>query len=161
MFGIMLFLHLAGLAIWLGSLVAISVMLSIFKKNLDKPGHNAIARSTIRVFNVLTHPSAFIILVTGLVMVLTEDYGDKTPFWLFYMQNIGGLIIIAVIAVLSIFGKKAARSLLSADAAGGGKKSVVGEIAAAGKSLSLMVSLMTVSIVLILSVVLIVSYRFG
>ena len=149
MHGLMLFFHLSGLAIWLGSLVAATIMLALTKKQPELSGSVFLVRRTVRVFNMLTHPSAFIVLLTGVLMILTRDYGDG-GFWLNYMQNVGGVIVLLSIIVLSILSGKIVNKKALAEGE---------EIRVQGEKLGTFITVALITIILVLSVILVVSYR--
>ncbi|MBP1991120.1 hypothetical protein [Paenibacillus eucommiae] len=111
MFGIMLFLHLTGLFIWLGALLAIIVMLSMLKKQLGSQETNTLAKRIIRVFSMLAHPSAVVVLISGVLMLLEMDLGSDRPLWLILMERGGGTIILLALILTGILGSKAKKSL--------------------------------------------------
>ncbi|KIL42223.1 hypothetical protein SD70_01345 [Gordoniibacillus kamchatkensis] len=149
MFGVFLFLHLAGLSIWVGSIAAIAVMLVLMKKQLESKAVGALAQRTVRTFNMITHPSSFLVLISGVLMLvgMGMTHESDKPFWMHYMEKAGGTFILLFIIVISILGKKLVKKLIAGnerDAAAGINKYVYG---------------MTVSLAFILSVVYVVSAK--
>lgn len=41
----------------------------------------------IRTFNRITHPSSFVVLVSGIVMIVKMGQDSVRPFWIQYMQD--------------------------------------------------------------------------
>jgi hypothetical protein len=113
MFGFMLFLHLAGLFVWLGSLFAEIVMLLILKKQMGSPESNALTERIIRIFSRFAHPSAFIVLASGVFLIIQLGMGSGKPFWLQAMEKGGGTIILLALICTGILGSKAKKQLRS------------------------------------------------
>ncbi|WP_058302470.1 hypothetical protein [Gorillibacterium timonense] len=146
----MLFLHFIGLAVWLGSLVMVAVLLTLLKKQVGE-GEQKIVRTVIRVFNMLSHPAAFLVLISGFGMLGMDSghEGKGMPFWLTYMRDVGTTIIVLSMIVLSILGTKVVN-----------KKPEPGEPAFRKDKLATFLTVELVVIGLILSVLLIASFRF-
>ena len=146
MFGTMLFLHLTSLFVWLGAILAIVVMLVMLKKQLGSKDYNALAQRIIRVFTMFAHPSAVIVLISGVLMLLQMDMGtgDK-PFWLIAMERGGGTIILLALVITSIAGSKLKKRLSISQ---GQEVKLTGYL-----------TTMTSFLVLIVSIVLIVSLK--
>ncbi|TBL80379.1 hypothetical protein EYB31_08155 [Paenibacillus thalictri] len=116
MYGLLLFFHLTGLSIWLGSLVAVIVMLTMMKKHIASPEIGQLAQKTVKIFNFLTHPSSFVVLISGVLLIV--DMGlirSAKPFWMHYMEEVGGMFILLFIVLLSILGKKLVVKLTAGD----------------------------------------------
>ncbi|MED0673367.1 hypothetical protein P4S95_24645 [Aneurinibacillus aneurinilyticus] len=111
MFGFMLFLHLTGLFTWLGSLFAIVVMLLILKKQLGSQESNTLAKRVIHIFSMFAHPSAVIVLISGVVMIVQMEIGPNKPFWLDMMEKGGGTIILLALVLTGILGSKVKKRL--------------------------------------------------
>ncbi|MDF2661905.1 MAG: hypothetical protein K0Q94_4696 [Paenibacillus sp.] len=148
MYGFMLFIHLTGLSIWLGSLVAVAILLTAMKKMLPSADVSGIVRKTVRTFNLLTHPSAFLVLISGVFMILEMGLGSDKPFWLIYMERGGGMIVLLFIIVISIMGRRLMKRIAG------------GDVQAASSSISSYVTGLSLSTVLVLSVVFVVSGKF-
>jgi len=118
MYGLLLFLHLGGLAVWLGSVVASAFMLLAMQKNIQSADVAGIAQKTIKVYNRITHPSAFLVLLSGILMLVDigMDQHEFFDFWLLFMEQAGSLIILAFIIAMSIIGKKTVKRIASGDA---------------------------------------------
>lgn len=110
----MFFIHLAGLAIWFGvTLMGVLMLLSV-RKTLAVSGVATVAQQTIRNINRLSHPSAFLVLASGLYMILQLDR-DGLPFWISFMEQAGGMVILLFIIVMSILGSKLRKKLAQAE----------------------------------------------
>ncbi|WP_416827364.1 hypothetical protein [Ectobacillus polymachus] len=149
MFNFLLFLHLTGLAIWLGAMIVVAGILLILKKDVRTSGVNESLKKILRFFNVITHPSASIVLITGLIMRFTSEVEGKGTFWLSYMQDFGSLIVLGSIIALTILGKRAVKNLDSK------------EVAATSSNLSKYTTGLFVSALLVVSVLFIVTTKLG
>ncbi|RKN84233.1 hypothetical protein [Paenibacillus ginsengarvi] len=117
MFGVYLFLHLTGLMIWLGALLAVVVMLVMMKKQLGEGASRLLANRIIRTFGLFAHPGAVVVLVSGVLMIIQMGLGSDKPLWLSLMEKGGGMIILLALVLTGILGKKA-RTRLNAASAG-------------------------------------------
>src|SRR5690348_16093340 len=96
----LLFIHLSALAVWVGSLATVAILLLSIRKQFGSPDIRGVAKRTIRTFNRVTHPSAFLILVSGLWMFFRSNVSESdVPFWLHYMREGGSLLILIAILV--------------------------------------------------------------
>lgn len=142
----MFFIHLAGLAVWFGVTLMGILMLLSARKNLAQSGVSSIAEQTIRNINRLSHPSSFLVLASGLYMILQLDR-DALPFWISFMEQAGGMIILLFIIVMSILGSKLRKKLAQA------------EPSVAAKSIGSYVVWTSIFLIAILVVILIVSLK--
>lgn len=149
MFNFLLFLHLTGLAIWLGAMIVVAGILLILKKDIRTSGVNESLKKILRFFNVITHPSASIVLITGLIMRFTSEVEGQGTFWLSYMQDFGSLIVLGSIIALTILGKRAVKNLDSKEGA------------TTSSSLSKYTTGLFVSALLVVSVLFIVTIKLG
>lgn len=120
MYGWMFFIHLAGLATWFGVTLMGMIMLQSVKKKLAETSVSSLAESTIRNLNRLTHPSAFLVLASGVYMILQLER-DALPFWISFMERAGGMIILLFIIIMSILGGRLRRKLAQSDATAAAK----------------------------------------
>lgn len=112
MIGFWLFLHLTGLAIWIGSLLAIVVMLLLLKKQLGSQQSNTLAKRVIRVFSMFAHPASVIVLISGVFMIVQMGLGSTDrPIWLDVMEKGGGTIILLALVLTGILGSKVKKRL--------------------------------------------------
>lgn len=111
----MFFIHLAGLAAWFGvTLMGVLMLLSV-KGKLAEANFSSVAQSVVRNINRVTHPAAFLVLASGLYMIMQWSR-DGMPFWLAMMERAGGMVILLFIIVMSILGSKLRRKLAGGDA---------------------------------------------
>lgn len=157
MFESMLFIHLSGLAIWFGSIVAIGLMLFSFRRDIRSEEARNMVRKAVKLFNRLTHPSSFLVLLSGGLMIMDRWKDTNHPFWLSFMERVGGTVILLSIIVMTIVGRKLIKRL---DAAGGVKPVSVGAGAGAAMvRLNSYLSTMTVAGLGVLAVIFVVSFR--
>lgn len=116
MYGWMLFIHLAGLAAWFGvTLMGVLLLLSI-RGRLSEASLASVGQTIVKNINRITHPAAFLVLASGLYMVMQWDR-DGMPFWLAFMERVGGMVIILFMIILSILGVKLKKKLAQNDGA--------------------------------------------
>ena len=149
MYGFYLFIHLLALSVWLGSIVAVAVMLASMKRQLQSVEVSGLARKTVRIFNMLTHPSAFLVLMSGGLMMIEAGMSSDKPFWLAYMERVGGMTILLFIVVISIMGKRLVKRIIAEN----------DNPLAAMKSVTSYVTGLTVSSALVMSVIFMVSVK--
>ena len=150
MFEIMLFLHLAGLAVWFGASMASAFVLILAKRKITSSETKTFVRKALRAFGWLTHPSSIVVLVSGIIMIVNMNWGDlDKPLWLTYMERGGGMIIIVAIALTAILSRKIVKRLDSASHSSS-------EVAVGG---GLYLTSLLAILVAILSVILVVSLR--
>ncbi|MFD0960826.1 hypothetical protein [Paenibacillus chungangensis] len=111
MYGFMLFSHLTGLILWAGAIMTIVIMLILLKAQLGTADVNRLTGSIIRIFNRFAHPSAFVVLISGVVMIVQLDLGSNKPFWLDMMEKAGGTIILLFLIIAGIMGAKLKKKL--------------------------------------------------
>lgn len=147
----MLFLHLAGLAIWVGSLLSLAVITLMSRSHADSGYVRSLVRKITGAFSTWVHPSAIVVLVSGIILI-ANMYGDgQRPFWLDYMEMGGMVIIFLSIIVLGLFSNRKVRKPLAASN---------GETTPIKKGLTAYGLLLTLFILLILSVIFVVAFKF-
>lgn len=151
MFGTMLFLHLTGLSLWFGALMAIVILVFLIKgKKKVADDTKSLVRKAIRTFSWVAHPSSIIVLVSGIFMIIEMNLGDAgRPLWLNYMEKAGGTIILIAIILTAVLGRKMVKQLAVTENSG--------STAVAGGGLYQ--ASLVVILAAILSVVLVVSLR--
>lgn len=107
------FLHIAGLAIWVGALLVLSVLLLSSKKELHA---TSILIPVTKVVNRFINPSSFIVLVSGIFMLI--QFGDYKPLYIIIMERGGSLIILLSIILLTWQSNKMKKAIAEND---GGK----------------------------------------
>lgn len=89
----LLFAHVTSVAFWLGGIAALYVL---YRKSLRLASAEgmSVAQATARsVINGMLTPSALVVLVTGIVMLVQMGLAGKAkPFWLTFMEQFGGLV---------------------------------------------------------------------
>ena len=70
MFEFFLFLHLTTLSLWIGSVLTIAAILLLMRRQISNHVVKGLAQKAIRTFNRITHPSSFLVLVSGVVMII-------------------------------------------------------------------------------------------
>jgi uncharacterized membrane protein len=150
MFGFFTFLHIIGFIIWLGLLTSMAIFLPMLKNQINTEGGQKIVTKVIRSFNAITHLSAIAVLISGIYRVVQLNFAVK-PFWLNYMEMAGGMIVLLGIILLTILGWRVTRPLNSRKASP--------DLAVVEKRLSAYITAVVLLMLLILSVVLVVSFR--
>ena len=146
MYGLMFFIHLAGLAAWFGvTLMGVLMLLSIRRK-LAESDMASVAQTIIRNMDRVTHPSAFLVLASGVYMIMQFDRNGM-PLWLTFMERAGGMVILLFIIILSILGVRLKKKLAQSDGT------------AAAKSIGAYVAWTLIFLLCILAVILVVSLK--
>ncbi len=151
MFKFWLFLHFTGLSIWLGSLLTITFILVMMKKHLGSKELSTIVKKITRIGNILVHPSAFFVLLSGVFMIISMNLGSK-PFYLAFMERVGGVTVLFTIIGVSLFGRQLVKKLTQLEEDGGVLKHT--------RSINSYIMMMLLSILLVLAVIFVVSFRF-
>ncbi|TMV50176.1 hypothetical protein FE783_11480 [Paenibacillus mesophilus] len=115
MFGFMLFLHLTGLMVWLGALLAVVIVVPLLRKQPGAAESNALASRIIRIFGMLAHPAAVVVLLSGVFMIVKMGIGPDKPLWLDLMEKGGGTIILLALVLTGLLGRKARKRLGAAE----------------------------------------------
>ncbi|MCR2821654.1 hypothetical protein [Lederbergia panacisoli] len=153
MFKYWLFLHFAGISVWVGSLLAVAIILFMMKKHLGSKELSTIVKKMTKVVNSIVHPSAFFVLLSGIFMIIAMNFGDSPkPFYLEFMERIGGVTVLFTIIAVSIFGRRVVKKFNTLEKEG----SVVTHPA----SINMYITMMLISVLLVLSVIFVVSFRF-
>ncbi|MBS4174664.1 hypothetical protein [Bacillus sp. FJAT-49736] len=152
MFTTMLFFHLSGLSIWLGSLISLAVIMSLLKKQAGSKDVQSLLQKIPGLFNRWLHPSSFIVLLSGVFMIIGMNISEsQKPLWLHFMEKGGSLTILLSIIVLSIISSKKIKKPLRAANV---------DVGVVQKGLSIYLVWLSIFIMLVLSVVFMVSYKF-
>lgn len=115
MYGTMLFVHLIGLIAWLGGWLAIIGMLLLNRQSSSADTHHLAARA-VRIFSWIAYPSAFLVLISGVYMIVQLGLDDK-PIWLIVMERGGGMVILLSLLIPTLMGRKVIRRLSASQAA--------------------------------------------
>ncbi|MBS4205566.1 hypothetical protein [Lederbergia citrea] len=153
MFKFWLFLHFTGISIWVGALLAVTFILLMMRKNLGSKESSTIVKKMTRVVNMLVHPSAFFVLISGVFMIISMNFGDASkPFYLNFMERFGGGAILFTIIAISFVGRKLVKKLNAQEKDG--------HVIKHSSSLSNYIAMMLTSVACVLATIFIVSFRF-
>ncbi|MFD0716645.1 hypothetical protein [Paenibacillus sp. GCM10027626] len=111
LFGISLFAHFAGLSLWIGALLFSTIVFILVKSHVN--GTNEIRELAQRIARIamrISHLGAFLVLISGVYMILDLNIKDK-PFWLSIMEKGGGSVIIISIILTGIVGSRTIRRM--------------------------------------------------
>lgn len=97
----MLFVHIAGVAFWLGGAAALYVLYLKSRRLSPAEGISVAYETTRSVVKGILNPSALLVLFTGIGMLMQMGMVGRTkPFWLTFMEQFGGMVaIISAIAL--------------------------------------------------------------
>jgi len=119
--GIMLFLHLGSLSVWVGSVIMTVLLLLSLKNNIQSPDISVAVRNVVKIVNRVTHPTAFIVMLSGIFMLMGDAWGmenhDSFPFWIKFMEQAGSMVILIFIVAIFILGRKLVGKLAAGDVA--------------------------------------------
>jgi uncharacterized membrane protein len=100
---LLIFLHLVGMAMWLGAMFTSSIWTSRARRTAD---NNTIAfaySTALILYKRLVAVAAVVTVLSGVVLMLATDRAWFRPFpehWLFQMQVIGLIALLATLAVV-------------------------------------------------------------
>lgn len=98
----MLFVHIAGVAFWLGGTATLYVL---YRKSMRLSGSDGISvayDTTRSVIMGILNPSALLVLLTGIGMLMQMGLvGATKPFWLTFMEQFGGMVALISAGVLT------------------------------------------------------------
>ncbi|MBV9120600.1 MAG: DUF2269 family protein [Chloroflexi bacterium] len=98
---ILLFVHLLGVVLWVGSFITYPLWTSAAKRR----GTEATAfayQALVRVDSFVTLPGAVLALVGGIGLVgVTPSFQRSQPIWLVFMEVIGIILFLGAVAVFS------------------------------------------------------------
>ncbi len=158
MYNWLFFLHITGLVVWIGSLTVLFVLLATMSKKTNLIGsvtEFALIDSTVKIVRWLTNPGALVVLLTGIFMIMEMGLmGQDKPFWLRFMEETGGLIIILSIVLLAIQNRRIRKYLIE-------MKRDHAPFEKVRRILSQYVAMMAGSVVLALVVVYVVSMKYA
>lgn len=152
MFKAWFFLHLTGVSIWAGSILAVIIILSMMKKHLGSKELSNIVKKIVRIINMLVHPSAFIVLLSGVFMIVSMGLGNDKPFWLNFMEKFGGMLVLFSIIAISLAGNALVKKLSAMEK---GESTIK-----ASGSLNRYMLMLSLSAASVFSTILVVAFRF-
>lgn len=147
------FLHIIGFVVWLGFLISVAIILPMFMNQLDTDlGRNTV-RKVIRIFSATSYLAAIAVLVSGIFRVVQMNFGDAAkPFWLNYMEMGGGMIVMAGIFFMLVLGRRVTKPLSSRNASM--------DVSVIKKRLAAYLTAVVVIMLVVLSVIVVVSFKF-
>lgn len=111
MYALSYILHIAGVAIWLGSFFALGYLLkSLAKDQRHLESFAPVVRRIQKWVMVGVIPSLTLILLSGVYMILQYNR-DSMPLYLTLMEQGGSLIILLTIILVSIYSVKLTKKL--------------------------------------------------
>ena len=98
--GLLLFLHVLGFTWWLGGGMA-AMVAGIAAKNFAPAERLAVYGGLSALSRMIVAPGAFLVLATGIVLMLGSTAADAPPAWLGIMMGAGllGALIVLVVVV--------------------------------------------------------------
>ena len=152
-YGTLLFVHLTGVALWIGSVLMTVFLLLSLKNKISSQDVSGVVTRVVKTLNRITHPAAFLVLLSGILMLVSDRWGmenhDSFPFYITFMEQAGSLLILAFIIIITILGKKLT------------KKLAAGNVSAAQSSIQTYVWTSLLLIIGVLAIVYIVSNQLG
>lgn len=97
----LLFFHVTCVALWLGSISAVYILHR--KAMAVGNAQHALAIETTRsVIRGIMNPCSIVVLITGITMLMQMGLvGRERPFWLAFMEQFGGLVILLSVGLLT------------------------------------------------------------
>lgn len=106
----LLFMHIASVAFWLGSMAAVFI-LQRKTKHSSESAAIALAQETARsVVRGVINPSSLVVLISGVMMIMQMGLGGNKPLWLTVMEMGGGTLALVSIALLTWQMRKVTRA---------------------------------------------------
>lgn len=103
--------HILGVVLWVGSFTAFGFLLRSLVKSGKGMENYSFVINRIRLWvNYGMNPSALIVMITGVMMILRFNR-DTLPFYLTFMEQAGSLAILFSIIAVSIYSRKLRKKL--------------------------------------------------
>lgn len=80
--GWFLVLHLLGMVLWVGSLLVVTLVLAAHCQEAGAEARQVLLRVETRLFQGVAHPGAALMVLTGLLLVLTDPSSYLRAPWL-------------------------------------------------------------------------------
>lgn len=98
----LLFVHVAGVAFWLGGIGALYVLFRKAAGTASDDGRELAYDTTKSVVKGILNPSALLVLATGIAMIVQMGLaGRAKPFWLGFMEQFGGIVALLSAGLLT------------------------------------------------------------
>ncbi len=78
----LLVLHLPAMVLWVGSLLVVTSVLAAHCREAGVEARNALARLENKIFRRMVHPGAALMVITGVLLVLSEPQFYMREPWL-------------------------------------------------------------------------------
>lgn len=78
----LLVFHLLGIVFWLGALLIVTHLLAADSEAASEETHQVLGRLETKLFNGIAHPGAAIVIISGLLMIMTNPHYYLSRGWL-------------------------------------------------------------------------------
>ncbi len=110
------FLHLAGLAIWIGSMVVSVWLLVKIGRMEDRSNGKSLLQMMISLVKWLMNGAALVVLASGGGLIQSLGYHEiEKPLWITLMERGGGMIILLFLIIMTWMCNRAHKRLKGAD----------------------------------------------
>jgi hypothetical protein len=98
--GLLLFLHVLGFTWWLGGGMA-AMVAGVAAKNFAPAERLAVYGGLSALSRIIVAPGAFLVLASGVMLMLSAGGGDPPPAWLAIMMGAGllGALLVLIVVV--------------------------------------------------------------
>lgn len=104
------FLHLIGLTLWMGSMVLLVILLVNLRKNTKEWGGKPLFLLATKVVKWFLNIAALVVLGSGGALIQQLGYTEATkPFWIRFMEQGGGMILLLFIIIMTWLSNRATR----------------------------------------------------
>lgn len=98
----LLFVHVAGVAFWLGGIGALYVLFRKAASTAWDDGRGLAYDTAKSVVKGILNPSALLVLASGIAMIVQLGLaGRGKPFWLGFMEQFGGMVALVSAGLLT------------------------------------------------------------
>lgn len=111
MYQLYYFIHLAGIALWIGSFIGFAALIRHMNqaKSLNST-HEALLLRMKRFVNIGVLPATVAVLVSGVLMILRFDH-SALPLYMRLMEQVGGIALILTVLVIGLYSRKISTSI--------------------------------------------------
>ncbi|AOM84000.1 hypothetical protein [Salisediminibacterium beveridgei] len=111
MYELYYFIHLTGMAVWIGSFFGFAVLIRQMSRAPQlNATHGALMLSMKRFVNVGVLPATLAVLISGVLMILRFDH-SALPLYMRLMEQIGGVALILTVLVIGLYSRKITTSI--------------------------------------------------
>ena len=109
---ILLFLHLTGLSLWIGSMVLLAVLLLAVRRNLSQWNGTPLFLWITKLVTWFLNGAALVVMLSGAGLIQMLGYTEASkPLWVKIMEQSGGLTVLLFIVIMTWFGNRAKKRL--------------------------------------------------